>query len=79
MAELLLDGTTNNDGLQLLWTEKAKTFKGGTGQDQGTRLVFGRAGGLGTECGLMAPVHPLGGHLRFLQDDEKSYARYDNS
>ena len=24
--------------------------------------------------GLMAPVHPLGGHLRFPQHDEKSQA-----
>jgi hypothetical protein len=38
----------------------------------GHGLCSERAGGLGTESGLMAPVRPLGGHLRLLQPDEKS-------
>jgi hypothetical protein len=39
-----------------------------------------RAGGLGTESGLMAPVHPLGGELRFPQfDEEVASQRYESS
>jgi len=54
------------------YEQKKKLSRGAQAKIRGTRLVFERAGGLGTECGLMAPVHPLGGLNVFLQDDEKS-------
>lgn len=56
----------------LMNKKDGKTFKGAHAESRGGSACVRRAGGLGTECGLMAPVHPLGGHLRFLQDDEKS-------
>ncbi len=52
---------------------QSEDFQGGHGPRStgGHGLCAERAGGLGTECGLMARVHPLGGHLSFLQNDEK--------
>ncbi len=52
---------------------QSEDFQGGARAEinRGTRPVFGASGWTGTECGLVAPVHPLGGLLRLLQHDEK--------
>ena len=49
-----------------LMKTNGKTFKGATGRDQqgDTACVRSERVDLGNECGLMARVHPLGGHLR---------------
>lgn len=56
----------------LMNKKDGKTFKGAHAESRGARLVFEERVDLELSVGFMAPVHPLGGHLRFLQDDEKS-------
>ena len=76
VAGLLLDRkrTTCDDGLQLYERSK-EWFKGGTGWDQGDAACVRRERvDLELRVGLVAPVHPLGGHLPFPQHDEKSLA-----
>jgi hypothetical protein len=52
-----------------------KIFKESIGGELvGRWPVFGERVDLELRRGLMAPVHPLGGHLRFPQHDEESYA-----
>ena len=49
-----------------------KTFKGAWAEIKGDLACVRRAGGLELRRGLVAPVHPLGGHLDFALHDEKS-------
>ena len=61
------NGSVMNEGNQ------CEDFQGGHGpRSKGDSACVRRAGGPELRRGLVAPVHPLGGHLNFPLHDEKS-------